>query len=46
MTGRLHDGKEGITRTTVTNARGVYRVPSLDPGRYRVTSELAGFRKV
>jgi hypothetical protein len=34
----------GITRTTVTNERGLYRVPSLDPGRYRVAAELSGFR--
>jgi len=34
----------GVTRTTVTNETGVYRVPSLDPGRYRVSAELQGFR--
>src|SRR5262249_15178461 len=33
----------GITRTSVTNETGVYRVPSLDPGRYKVQAELQGF---
>jgi hypothetical protein len=35
----------GVSRTTVTNETGVYRVLSLDPGRYSVTAELQGFRK-
>lgn len=35
-----------VSRVTVTNEAGVYRVPSLDPGRYRVEAELMGFRKV
>jgi len=34
----------GITRTATSNEAGVYRVPSLDPGRYKVTAELQGFR--
>jgi hypothetical protein len=34
----------GVTRTTVTNETGVYRVLSLDPGRYKITAELQGFR--
>ena len=34
----------GITRTATSNDAGVYRVPSLDPGRYKVTAELQGFR--
>jgi hypothetical protein len=34
----------GVTRTTVSNDAGVYRVPSVEPGRYRVTAELQGFR--
>jgi hypothetical protein len=34
----------GITRTAVTNDSGVYRVPSLDPGLYKVQAELQGFR--
>jgi hypothetical protein len=35
----------GLVRTTITNETGVYRVPSLDPGRYKVTAELQGFRQ-
>lgn len=35
----------GVARTTVSNEVGVYRLPSLDPGRYEVTVELQGFRK-
>jgi protocatechuate 3,4-dioxygenase beta subunit len=33
-----------VARTTTTNERGVYRVPSVEPGRYEVTAELTGFR--
>ena len=36
----------GITRTAITNESGVYRLPSLDPGRYRVSAELTGFNRV
>ena len=34
----------GITRVATTNESGVYRVPSLDPGLYKVQAELPGFR--
>ncbi len=34
----------GIARTTTSNAVGVYRIQSLDPGRYRVVADLQGFR--
>ena len=34
----------GIARSTITNETGLYRVVSLDPGRYKVTAELQGFR--
>ena len=34
----------GVTRTTVSNQSGVYRVPSVEPGSYRVRAELQGFR--
>jgi hypothetical protein len=34
------------TQTVVTDAQGFYRVPALEPGRYTVTTELSGFRKV
>jgi hypothetical protein len=36
-------GKTG-TRTTVTDAEGVYRFAALDPGTYSVTATLSGFR--
>lgn len=35
----------GEVRTAVTNETGIYRVQSLDPGRYDVTAELGGFNK-
>jgi len=31
--------------SAVTNSDGIYRVPSLQPGEYRVTFEAAGFKK-
>ncbi|HSC25810.1 MAG TPA: carboxypeptidase-like regulatory domain-containing protein, partial [Vicinamibacterales bacterium] len=34
----------GVVRTTTTNETGVYRVLSLDPGRYRIQADLQGFR--
>ncbi len=34
----------GIVSTTITNEAGVYSFPSLQPGVYRVSSELPGFR--
>ena len=34
----------GLTRTTTSNEAGVYRVPSVEPGRYKVVAELQGFR--
>lgn len=37
-------GDTGVTRTTVSNEAGVYRMPSVEPGRYRVAVELQGFR--
>ena len=33
----------GATRTTVTNAEGLYSVPALERGTYEITTELAGF---
>jgi hypothetical protein len=35
----------GLVRTTLTNSAGLYRVPGLEPGRYQVTAELAGFSR-
>ena len=34
----------GVSRTTASNEAGVYRVPSLEPGRYKVVAELTGFK--
>ena len=33
----------GLLRTAVTDAQGEYRLPSLPPGRYSVSTELTGF---
>src|SRR5262245_48948584 len=33
-------------QSCVTNAQGIYRFPSVTPGVYAVTYELAGFSKV
>jgi hypothetical protein len=35
----------GEVRTAVTNETGIYRVQSLDPGRYDVVADLSGFNK-
>src|SRR5437588_9663757 len=35
-----------FTFKATTNSDGLYRVPSLSPGEYRVTFEGAGFKKV
>jgi len=34
----------GVARTTVSNEAGVYRMPGVEPGRYRIAVELQGFR--
>jgi hypothetical protein len=34
-----------FTFNTLTNEEGIYRVPSLQPGDYRVSIEAAGFRR-
>ncbi len=36
----------GASRVVVTGADGAYRIADLEPGRYTVTIELAGFQKV
>ncbi len=33
----------GVARTTVTNGEGVYSMPGLEPGMYRIETELVGF---
>jgi hypothetical protein len=35
-----------ISRSAVSDALGFYRVPALEPGRYRVVTELSGFTTV
>ena len=35
-----------FTFNAVTNAEGLYRIPSLQPGAYRVSFEAAGFKKL
>jgi hypothetical protein len=35
----------GVLLTNITNDAGVYVFPSIQPGLYRLTAELAGFRK-
>jgi hypothetical protein len=34
----------GVARSATTNESGLYRVLSLEPGRYKVVAELSGFR--
>jgi hypothetical protein len=36
----------GVTLSTASNETGIYRMPSLDPGRYEVTAELMGFNRM
>ncbi|MGH9845029.1 MAG: carboxypeptidase regulatory-like domain-containing protein, partial [Blastocatellia bacterium] len=35
----------GVTATATANAAGIYLFPSLQPGTYRLTAEMTGFRK-
>lgn len=35
----------GLTRAGVTDTAGEFRLPSLPPGRYSVSTELSGFRR-
>jgi protocatechuate 3,4-dioxygenase beta subunit len=36
--------KTGIVFKTVSNEAGVYQFPSVQPGTYKLTAELPGFR--
>src|SRR5213592_4736630 len=40
------NAQTNLTRTTTTNGSGNYDAPLLPPGRYNVSSELAGFRRL
>ncbi len=40
----VKDPTIGVTRTTTTNADGVFVVPNLPPGRYTVSASAAGFK--
>ena len=35
-----------IQQSAVTSNAGVYSLPALEPGRYRLTAELSGFNKL
>jgi hypothetical protein len=35
-----------VTQTATTNTDGVYSIPALEPGAYRLTLEKAGFKKL
>ena len=41
----VHAGTN-FTSTALTNEEGLYRVPSLQPGRYRITFEAPGFKRM
>ena len=43
VTVEANNTSRGGTFSEVTNAEGVYRMPSLPPGRYTVTATLSGF---
>ena len=40
------DTTKGLSRTTVTDDRGEYRLSGLEPSTYSVTAELSGFQSV
>lgn len=42
----LRNTETGVTRTTVTESDGAYRLAGLPPGRYDLTAELQGFAPV
>jgi hypothetical protein len=41
---RLTRVETGETRSTVTNAQGLYSFPLIEPGEYRITVEAPGFK--
>ena len=42
----LANPERGFTRTVTTNSAGDYEFPQLQPGTYKLTVEMAGFRKM
>jgi hypothetical protein len=40
------NGATGATRTTTTSKEGVYQIPQLAPGAYRVRAEVGGFKAI
>src|SRR5581483_9831404 len=45
VTVTVYHTETGTERSTVTNEKGLYRLPLLPLGTYRVTAELQGFKK-
>ncbi len=45
VTVRATNTETGVTASAVSNASGNYQIPFLLPGMYRVTAELAGFKR-
>ena len=46
VTVALTNEATGVSRSTTSGEAGTYSFTSLQPGRYRLTAELQGFRKV
>ena len=46
VTVALTNDATGVSRSTTTGEGGTYSFTSLQPGRYRLTAELSGFRKI
>jgi len=46
VTVALRNQASGVTRTAVSEGDGSYRFPALNPGRFTITAELAGFSTV
>jgi len=42
----LENTQTGVASTTISNEAGVYSFPSVQPGLFRVTGELPGFKKL
>jgi outer membrane receptor protein involved in Fe transport len=45
VTVSVHNQSTGVFASAVTDARGSFVVPYLEPGRYRVEAELSGFKR-